>query len=247
MKQLKLLLLAIASGVILTIMLLWLLGPPPWTLSPELLERGKARAALADQAVKDIVALAGGSLQPGTPSALTLEAPTITLPRPTSATASKVIPAPSRDIAKPDAYGVQTPSPLTVTNTPLSVEPSRTLAPTETLQTSVAVVPDTPEISISETPRNTVTAVVEAIVGSATPAALSTATEMAAATPSEPSELATAVPLPTNPVLDAPTSMPLPADGFYIVQAGDTLASIAARYGITTDSILAAKIGRAHV
>lgn len=103
--------------------------------------------------------------------------------------------------------------------------PAPTAAPTET-----PVPPTATPLPPTATPTNTPTA-----TATNTPLPTATPTNTATATSLPPT--ATPVP-PTSTPTATPTLPPTPTPIIYVVQTGDTLGAIAAKYGVSTQAIM---------
>jgi LysM repeat protein len=234
MRLLKIAFLFAAFAALFTILALWLFGPPPWRLDSEMLARGKERAAVFDRAAKALVAQAAPSLEQGDlPLSVTATSSTT---RQTTALAVPSVEGPTA----PVEHGTWTPSVLMPTNT-LSAGPAQAigtqeLTPTAAQTGTTAVVPAVLTSVIPDTPSSLPTSTTAAVARTPTPiqVVMATTTPTAAEAPA-PASLPTSAAPPAQP-----TPLPLPSDGFHTVQDGDTLATIAARYGTSVEAILSA-------
>ncbi len=133
----------------------------------------------------------------------------------------------------PTATPTETPIPPTETPTETPVPPTET--PTET--------PVPPTETPTETPTPTFTPTETPVTPTETPTATPTLilTETPTSTPTEtlvpPTETPTATPTLLPTATPAPTATPLPCTFTYVVRRGDTLWSIARRYGTTVEAI----------
>ncbi len=221
MRHFKVILLFVAFAAVFAVASLWLLGPPPWKLNAEMLSRGRDRAALADQAVKALVDQAAGSAMHST------ETPGVIAPEPSAATvdpaqASDTGPTGAPTQGSAEQPGATTPEPSATTAGPVSVSTAMVPTPSVSSIDTMTAVPS-PTVAASDTPSIAPTTAVP----TSTPAPVAGE----AATPESVATLEATMP---------PTAMPLPPDGLYTVQDGDTLASIAARYGSSVEALLAA-------